>query len=136
MSSYKPFRIVRVVCACNTHTHTSPHYLSYNPLGPATAPINVTATTLSARAIAVSWIEIPPIDQNGIIVAHEVLYIPEKNFSGMLTWKTINITDNAVGVLENLVPFINYTISVRAFTEAGAGVWSDPVTAATKQDSK
>ena len=44
----------------------------------------------------------------------------------MLTWKTVNITDNAVGVLENLVPFVNYTISVRGFTEAGGGAWSEP----------
>ena len=83
-----------------------------------------------------SWIEIPPIDQNGIIVAYEVLYIPEKNFSGILTMKTINITDSNIGVIENLVPFVNYTISVRAFTEAGAGVWSEPVTATTQQDCK
>lgn len=46
----------------------------------------------------------------------------------------INITDS-IGVLDDLVPFVNYTISVRAFTEAGAGVWSEPVTAATQEDS-
>ena len=110
--------------------------MPYNLLGPASAPENVTATTLSARTIAVSWIGIPPIDQNGIIVVYEVLYIPGKNFSGMLTWKTVNITDNAVGVLENLVPFVNCTISVRGFTEVGGGAWSEPATATTQQDSK
>jgi hypothetical protein len=37
-------------------------------------------------------------------------------------------------VIENLAPFVNYTISVRAFTEAGAGAWSEPAAATTQQD--
>ena len=97
--------------------------------------MNITAITLSARTIAVSWNEISPIDQNGLIVAYEVLYIPEKNFNGILSSQAINITDT-IGVLENLVPFVNYNISVRGFTAAGAGVWSEPVIATTHQDRK
>lgn len=97
--------------------------------------MNFTAITLSATTVWVAWNEIPPIDQNGIITTYEVLYTPKNNFDGILSSKLINLTDNS-GVLEELIPFVNYSISVRAYTTAGAGLWSEPATATTQQDRK
>ena len=40
----------------------------------------------------VSWVEIPPFDRNGIIIAYEVLYEPLNTFGGLLEVEAMNTT--------------------------------------------
>ena len=90
---------------------------------------------LSSTSIFVTWDEIPLIDQNGIIITYEVFYEPLETFSGSITESSLN-TSNVSAVLMNLEEFVNYSISVRGYTNEGPGNYSTPVIVMTLEDSK
>ncbi len=51
--------------------------------------------------------------------------------------QTINVSGTIISVvLSNLEEFVNHTISVRAYTNEGAGPYSEEVTVITPEDSK
>ena len=102
--------------------------------GPATPPQNVQANAASSTEIMVTWEEVLPIDQNGIITNYEVQYEPLQ-FMGSLDTMFVNTTDMAVN-LTNLQEYVEYNISVRAYTIIGPGPYSDPVTERTLEDRK
>ena len=78
---------------------------------------------------------VPPIDQNGIITMYEVMYQPLETFNGNISTQTINVSGTEMSVFQiELQEFVNYTISVRAYTSVGAGPYSDEVTVLTLQD--
>ena len=83
----------------------------------------------------VSWNAVRPIDQNGIITDYEVQYIPLENFGNTIGVETVNTSDMFF-LLNNLEEFVNYNISVRAYTIVGPGPYSDPIMAQTLEDSK
>ena len=91
--------------------------------------------TVSSTSIYVTWDIVPPIDQNGIITMYEVMYQPLETFNGNISTNTINLTNMSV-LLTDLQEFVNYTISVRAYTSVGAGPYSDEVTVLTLEDGK
>ena len=85
----------------------------------------------------VSWEVIPPVDRNGIIVSYEVLYVPLETFSGsigsmMVTTSSMELSAELVGLEE----YVNYEISVRAYTRVGAGPYSDPIINQTLEDGE
>ena len=83
------------------------------------------------------WDIVPLIDQNGIITIYEVMYQPLETFNGKISTQTMNISGTEMLVfLIELQEFVNYTISVRAYTSVGAGPYSDEVTVMTLEDSK
>ena len=90
---------------------------------------------VSSTSIYVIWDIVPPIDQNGIITMYEVMYQPLETFNGNIATNTINLTNMSV-LLTDLQEFVNYTISVRAYTSMGAGPYSDEVIVMTFEDSK
>ena len=91
----------------------------------------------SSTTIAVMWEEVPPIDQNGVITMYEVTYTPLETFGGTLESNSSTVLEPARSVnLTGLEEYINYNISVRAFTSVGAGPSSVAVTVLTLQDSK
>ena len=63
------------------------------------------------------------------------MYTPLEDFEGAIMTRTTNVTDISV-FLTDLEEYINYTISVRAYTSTGAGNYSDPVTLLTNEDGK
>ena len=75
------------------------------------------------------------MNQNGIITMYEVMYQPLETFNGNIATKTINLTNMSV-LLADLQEFVNYNISVRAYTSVGAGPYSDEVTVLTLEDGK
>ena len=83
----------------------------------------------------VSWDEVPPIDQNGIIIIYQVLYQPLETFGGFIGTCNVNVSmmDMSV-VLKDLEESVSYNISVRAYTSAGEGPYSDGVLAMTNED--
>ena len=95
----------------------------------------MTATANSSTTIAVMWDGVVRIDQNGVITMYEVMYTPLEIFDGAIMTRTTNVTDLSV-LLMDLEEYVNYTISVRAFTNAGAGPYSDPVTVLTNEDGE
>ena len=110
-------------------------YLSPEPSNP---PQNVTATVISSTEIIVSWGEVPAINQNGEVTTYEIEYIPLETFEGQISTNTVNTSDGSVLmlVLTGLEEYVRYNISVRAYTSAGPGPYSDPVTERTDTDSK
>ena len=103
---------------------------------PGEAPLNVMLMVESSTAITVSWEEVPAIDENGIIIMYQVQYDPLETFGEQIFTKTVNITDTSMTVLTDLEEYVEYNISVRAYTSIGPGPYSDPSTARTETDSK
>ena len=101
---------------------------------PANSPQNVTSLSLSSTIILVTWEEVPPIDRNGIITTYEVLYDPLESF-GQLTHGVQNTTFLFLSLVD-LHPFVNYNISVRAYTSVGNGPYSDGILERTLEDRK
>ena len=67
-----------------------------------------------------SWTEVPEIDQNGIITQYEVMYEPLMTFGGHTTVNTTNLSIT----LMDLQEYLEYNISVRAYTSVGPGPYS------------
>ena len=81
----------------------------------------------SSTTIAVMWEEVPPIDQNGVITMYEVMYTPLETFGGTLQSNTTTVSEPE--------EYVNYTISVRAYTSVGMGPYSEDVTILTEEES-
>ena len=81
------------------------------------------------------WEEVPLINQNGLIVNYEVRYIPLMTFEGQISTATVNTTYLNT-ILTGLQEYVEYNISVRAYTSEGPGPYSDPVTERTLEDGR
>ena len=93
------------------------------------------ALAKSSTTIIVTWDIIPPIDQNGVITMYEVLYEPLETFGGAIQTQTRNVSGTEMSVvLMNLEEFVNYSISVRAYTSVGEGPYSDEIREKTNTD--
>ena len=93
------------------------------------------AMVLSSTEIMVTWDMVPPIDQNGIITVYEIRYEPLETFGGQIESVTVNVTAPVMAVtLSELQEFVNYTISVRAFTSVGEGPYSNDIAIMTLQE--
>ena len=95
----------------------------------------MTATVLSSTEIQVNWTEVTEIDQNGIISEYEVMYEPLITF-GVLNTTTTITTMNLFTVLYELEEYVEYNISVRAYTNDGAGPYSVGVVRRTFEDGR
>ena len=102
---------------------------------PASPPQNVMAMVESSTTIRVSWEEVPAIDRNGEITVYEVQYEPLETFGGQISTSTVNTAMLSI-LLTDLQEYVEYNISVRAYTSAGPGPYSDPVTEMTDTDCK
>ena len=67
---------------------------------------------------------------------YEILFIPLETFDGQISADTVNTSDGSVlmMVLAGLEEYVEYNISVRAYTSSGPGPYSDPVTERTLED--
>ena len=104
-----------------------------NPV-PVTPPQNVEAIARSSTEIMVTWEKVLAIDENGIIINYEVQFEPLE-FTETLTTSFVNTT-NLIVLLSSLQEYVEYNISVRAYTGVGPGPYSDPVTERTLEDRK
>ena len=91
------------------------------------------ATTQSSTSILVTWDMVPPMDQIGDITMYQVLYTPLQTFGGRIGTETVNVTGLRVN-LTGLQEYVEYNISVRAYTSVGAGPYSDGVVERTFED--
>ena len=80
----------------------------------------------------VSWNEVPCIGQNGPITGY-LLYYTSTTFND-----TVNITggDNRQYILTGLIPYTNYTVTVRAYNDAGIGPTSNEIIQQTVRSGK
>ena len=108
-----------------------------SPTEPAAPPQNVATMTVSSTEIEVSWEEVPAINENGIIIVYEVQYEPLQTFGGTLVTETVNSTGPVLMMnIAGLQEYVEYNISVRAYTSVGPGPYSDPVTERTLEDGE
>ena len=84
-----------------------------------------------------TWGNVPPIDQNGIITMYEVLYQPLETFGGAIGPLTRNVSGTEMSVvLMDLQEFVSYNISVRAYTSVAEGPYSQEISVSTFEDGK
>ena len=81
-----------------------------------------------------TWEEVPAIDENGIITNYQVQFEPLQ-FTETLMTSTVNTTDLSI-VIDSLEEYVEYNISIRAYTSVGPGPYSDPVTERTLEDGE
>ena len=89
---------------------------------PSTSPETVTADVINSTSIKLNWIAVPMIDQNGIVIQYEVMYTPLLTF-GVITTMTVFTTNLSITLLA-LEEYVEYNISVRAYTSVGPGPYS------------
>ena len=101
---------------------------------PDAAPENVSATALSSTEIEVSWKQVPYCDQNGVITMYEIKYEPwECELIQYINTNSPVLAMNLTGLEE----YVEYDITVRAYTSEGPGPYSDPpVTERTLENGK
>ena len=104
------------------------------PSVPASSPENIQTEVLSSTEIRVSWTEVSEIDRNGIITMYEVMYEPLMTF-GVLTPATVNTTNLTI-IVDGLEEYVEYNISVRAYTSVGPGPYSEEITNRTFEDGE
>ena len=105
---------------------------------PSDSPQMVTAMAVSSTEILVMWEEVPEADRNGVIEVYEVLYVPLETCDGLTMPGTVNITNISTlfTTLTGLQEYVEYNISVRAYTSVGPGPYSDGVVERTEEDGK
>ena len=108
---------------------------SLSPAVPAAAPVNIVISAVSSTEIEVLWEEVPAINENGVITVYEVLYTPLMTFEGQISANTTN-TSQLNSTLTGLQEYVEYSISVRAYTSVGPGPYSDGVVERTFEDGK
>ncbi len=103
------------------------------------SPLNVTVANKTSTTLLVTWL--PPAIPNGVLTNFELCYTgvysvnPVPSSFHQLQCKNIPFPA-AYCLLEDLVPYSNYTISVRAVTSAGPGNSSTEIKGITKEDGK
>ncbi len=98
----------------------------------------MTASASSSTTIEVTWDIVPPIDQNGNITMYEVLYQSLETFDGAIMTQTMIVMSPDITslTLMSLEEYVIYNISVRAYTSAGPGVYSEGTEERTFEDGK
>ena len=102
-------------------------------LEPDGAPQNVRGQNSSSTSILVMWDQVPADQRNGIIIGYTITYQSQlENDNGNFQ------VDGSVRQRElpNLKEYVNYKITVFAFTAIGSGPPSHPIVVTTDQDSK
>ena len=104
---------------------------------PDAPPQNVTTMVLSSTEIKVTWEEVPAINRSGIITMYEVQYEPLEIFDDQISIETV-ITSGSVLMmnLTGLEEYVEYNISVRAYTSTGPGPYSVDISERTDTDGK
>ena len=101
---------------------------------PDGAPQNVRGHNRSSTSISVSWDQVPVEQENGIITGYTITYHSQtENDNGTV----LTSPSERQKTISGLKEYVNYNITVFAFTVKGDGPPSDPVLVVrTNQDSK
>ena len=106
-------------------------------VAPSKPPGNVSVVANSSTIIDVSWEEIPPIHQNGIITMYRVYYYPLETFNESIGHCLTNVSASQFTVrLLGLEEFVNYSVAVQAYAEVGSSNFSEEIVQSTLEDGK
>ena len=101
---------------------------------PGSPPEIVTIAALDSTSIQVNWTEVPDIDQNGAITIYEVEYEPLVTFGTLVKKALITDSANVSITLVDLEEYVEYNISVRAYTSVGPGPFTLETSVQTEED--
>ncbi len=83
------------------------------------------------------WQLVDQINRNGEITTYEVRYTPLEDFEGQIQTEFVNVTSPIQNAnLISLQAYVNYSVSVRAYTAIGPGPYSTAEIELTRQDGK
>ena len=100
---------------------------------PSSPPENVSIIVIDATSIHIDWSEVPEIDQNGIITKYEVVFEPLTTF-GILMIENLFVDSTNLSIsLVDLEEYVEYNISVRAYTSVGPGPYSEETIVLTEE---
>ena len=85
---------------------------------------------LSSTKIQVSWTEVEPINQNGVIIQYEIMY----NSSFELEGSVFTNGSTLMVIITGLEEDTDFNVSVRAYTSVGPGPFSVGVMKKTEED--
>jgi len=106
--------------------------IHYILIGPSTPPQNVTTMVINSTAISVSWNLPPLLDQNGDIIAYQLM-ITNQNRTNSSAF-VVNVTNMTYYIVTGLEEFEVYSIEIAAGTVIGFGPFSDAVRDQTFDD--
>ena len=102
-------------------------------LKPSAPPANIRGHNTSSTSILVEWREVPPADQNGVILTYTISY--QSLTQNDIRSKTVASTTKILN-LTGLKKFVYYNITLFASSVKGKGKASDPILVITDQDSE
>ena len=102
-------------------------------------PLNVTVANKTSTTLLVTWM--PLSTPNGVLIRFELQYTGISSVNPVPSTfyqpQFINVSFPGTSILlSDLVPYSNYTISVRAFTSAGPGEYSGEIEDRTEEDGE
>ncbi|XP_072172627.1 receptor-type tyrosine-protein phosphatase T-like [Diadema setosum] len=104
--------------------------ITTNYTAPTLPPSNVRATIIHPRSLVFSWSEPTCRGRNGEITGYRYKLFDQK---GSTFFKSVNSTVTSV-VAENLMPYSNYSFSVRAKNYGKGRAWAKAIVVQTAED--
>jgi hypothetical protein len=101
--------------------------------GPAQPPTDVMITSITSRSLTVTWMPPPISFQNGLITGYDVM-AARVGVNETLVRPLVVYTNGALKTLTGLIPYTNYSVSVRAINIAGKSEYSIAVNGETLED--
>ena len=131
------FLIIPVHCNESLQHSLSACTLIFSPCTVPSLPLSATVANKTSTTLLVTWL--PPATPNGVLTSYEVYYkgVSSVNPVPASFYQPLSVTVSAPNtslVVPGLLPHSNYTISVRAFTSAGPGEYSEEIEDRTEED--
>ncbi|XP_076760113.1 cell adhesion molecule Dscam2 isoform X3 [Xylocopa sonorina] len=100
---------------------------------PSAPPQSVACAALTGQNIQVTW-KPPPSDKvHGVVQGYKLLYEAASVVLEQQAGRETKISHALSTVLHGLSPYTNYTVQVLAYTRAGEGVASSPISCTTEE---
>lgn len=100
---------------------------------PSAAPQSVSGAPTSADSILVQWQIPPPETHNGPLRGFKIAYRLAGVSASSFIIRKIAISSATQGSIDGLLQWTTYEIKVRAYNDAGDGVYSQPITVTTAE---
>ena len=121
---------------CHVHLVNTVHGKMMNTVllttAPSSPPANVSAFATSSSSLKIVWDEVPAIHRNGIITMYEIEYTPGED--GVETNTKRVESDESESELDVSPEFRTYLVRMRAYTEIGAGPYSNTIPVLLEED--
>ena len=105
-------------------------------IAPSGIPENILVRVLTSTNIRVSWEEVSEVERHGVITEYEIMVEQLISFGERNSESIIVDSRNLSIILMDLEEYMEYNISVRAYTSVGPGPYSVGIVRRTLEDGK